>query len=306
MAFNVFRDWAGPCTVEDEWKNAGFLARHRPYIYYNDEKVFPTDDHGFRIPSGHASVRAQYEAAPAGRRVACLGGSTTFGTYLPCDEAYPAQLGALSGAVSLNFGLQAMDLYGSYLAFADLLREGLVPDVAVFVDGANEVGTYRQFIRGDAEPSAEFCQYRAFLDFISAANLKHRLRTLVPYVLSRIGARQSVAVKAADESALPRFAAAQVTHYLTSKRAIEKLAGAYGVRTLFLLQPSIWHYWDNHDDTRFRYIDMVYGGIRDQDGDVVDISADCRLVPEMFFDTFHLTGEGYGRLAERIAEVGSL
>jgi hypothetical protein len=290
------RPWADTVELDPRWKPNGRLARHRPYFFYEDDALAPCDNRGYRVPTGFASVEDKYAAAN-GTKVFCYGGSTTFGVYCAYDDAYPARLEAVTGHACFNMGLQTFDLYANLLGFVDHLRGGLVPDLAIFVDGVNENQGFVQAVADGSEDYAEeFRQYRGFRDLILNASLRHRLKTM----FGRGQAAEGEAVAGGDPC---RFAAEQAAFYMRSLDAVERIAGAYGVRTRFLLQPAVWNVWPaGANDPRFVYLQALYGEIAARAGGrVTDISAEVPLTPENFYDWAHLDAEGNAHLAATIA-----
>tara|TARA_B100002052_G_C15880793_1_gene599133 strand:+ start:425 stop:1324 length:900 start_codon:yes stop_codon:yes gene_type:complete len=290
------RPWSDSVSFDPRWKPNGRLARHRPYFFYEDDDLAPCDPQGFRVPTGHLSIAQKYQETKPSEQVFCYGGSTTFGVYCSYDDAYPAQLERLINRPCFNMGLQTLDLYGSYLNFVDHLRVGLVPEVAVFLDGVNENQGFIQSVEDNSHDyAAEFRQYRGFRDLILNASIKHRF---MRYFLNTASEKHN------NKSSDPyRFVYEQAQHYHLSRRAIEKIACAFGFRVVFLLQPCVWDVWeDGADDPRYVYLKALYKEIlRQPDHGITDISSEVSLVPECFYDWAHINSEGNAALAETIA-----
>lgn len=112
--------------------------------------------------------------APGVRRVACIGASTTYGTGVQADEAYPAQLAILLAEhhgpwESINAGVPG---YVSTEILVTLLLRVLAfdPDVVVFLEGRNEVfpQAYNHF-------AADYSHYRQPGFNYTVSNYGHKL-----------------------------------------------------------------------------------------------------------------------------------
>jgi len=294
------REWAEPVQVAAAWRKAGRLVRHRPYFFYSDAELFPCDDRGYRRPEPYRDITEKYAAlAPDAKPIFCYGGSTTFGVYGSYGESYPAVVEALTGRPTFNMGLQSFDAYAAALSFIDHLRAGLIPATVVFLDGVNEGEGFAQAGDG-ANPAYRetFRQYRGFEDLVKNASLKYRLRTWL-----RRGAPE-----ASGPSADPmRFVADHAEHYRKTQVLVTRLCGAYGIRPVFLLQPSVWDIWSGGSDPRHAYLKGLYARISEIAGPAtVDISKKCPLSPEMFYDWAHLSAEGNRLLGRCVVEQGAL
>lgn len=299
MTIGKARPWGAAIHIDPRWKPNGTLARHRPYFFYENAELFPCDPSGFRVPPGHASVRARYAAEQGKPSVFCYGGSTTFGVYCDAANTYPAQLEKHLGRPCYNLGLQSLDLYGNYLTFVDNLRDGLVPRTAIFLDGINENQGFLQAVSEDRTTyRQEFRQFSGFRDLVRNVSLRYRIKRLIDNHLSK----QTIA---ANPDAAERFAADQAAYYLASMRAIQKIAAGFGINCVFLLQPSVWDIWGEAlDDPRYRYLKALYAHITDgAGGRVLDISKSVPLDLESFVDWAHLDANGNAVLGEYVASL---
>ena len=289
------RAWGEDKTLDPRWKSNGRLARHRPYFFYENADLVPCDAQGYRVPSGYESISKKYAENIDNQTVFCYGGSTTFGVYCSYIESYPHSLETITGKASFNMGLQTFDLYGSLLSFLDHLRDGLVPKTAIFLDGVNEnQGFLQSVIENRENYVAEFRQYSGFRDIILNGSFKHRFRNFFTLANPDV----------TEERDPCRFVREQALFYCRSQNIIVNIGKAYGVRTVFFLQPSVWDFWDDgSEDLRYTYLKSLYNQIMALTKDVViDISTDVSLAPEYFYDWAHLSAEGNRQLAEMIAE----
>lgn len=292
------RAWASSVEVDAGWKSAGVIARHRPYFYYRHDRLYPCDRMGFRVPTGFSSVAERYEREAADRpRVFCFGGSTTFGVYHDYEKTYPAQLESLTGAAVFNFGLQEMDLHANLYSFIDVLREGMKPDIAVFLDGINEKIGFRGAQRGQDRFVLEHVQYEGFAELARLAGFRAYLRRL----MRPFGKQPAASENPVDIDMACRWGRLQAQHYLNTRRCLMEICQGIGVRTHFFLQPTIWDTKPEVEPTRAHYLRTLYDAIIDQAPEVHDLSRGIGIEPDMFYDVCHLDAAGYERLARTIA-----
>ena len=194
-------------------------------------------------------------------------------------------------------GLQGFDLYGSMLSFMDHLRIGLVPDVAVFLDGTNESEGFSQAVENpDAEYRQRYRQYNGFRDLVLNASLKHRLRNKVNTLFKAGGSTNGPGP--IDRKTYLRLVADHATAYAMTARTLRKICHAYDIQPLFFLQPVVWDVWQDVDDPHYVYLKALYGEITRNCGEFVrDISGDSLIEPEMFYDWAHVNVAGNRHLA---------
>lgn len=95
------------------------------------------DDNGFRSSAGTRDVFASFNAEA--NNVFAFGGSMTFGHGVKDAETWPAQLQKLLPAAKIyNVGQGGASSHEELFLLVQLLSEGKVPKVALFVDGGNE------------------------------------------------------------------------------------------------------------------------------------------------------------------------
>jgi lysophospholipase L1-like esterase len=146
----------------------GRFASH-PYLPFVLNPAFPGhNDSGFR------GKPLAISKPPGVRRVACIGASTTYGTDVQAEEAYPAQLAVLLAEhhgpwESINAGVPG---YVSTEILLTLLLRVLAfdPDVVVFLEGRNEVfpQAYNNF-------AADYSHYRRPGFSYTVSNYGHKL-----------------------------------------------------------------------------------------------------------------------------------
>jgi hypothetical protein len=294
------RAWAEPVEVPDGWDAAFRLARYPLSVYWSDSQLFPCDKHGFRIPPGVASVREQHERTEGRRRVFCIGGSTTFGWLCPYEDSFPARLERLlDGAAVFNLGLLGLDSKAALHLFVDLLRWGLVPDVAVFLDGINEKQGWLQAIETDRQGLEEvdrhYEYFRRRMEQAPARRLSLRRGSVDDDVIP-----PRLIEAAGGERGYLRLVPAQRDAYLGARAAIERIAAAWGIETRFFLQPTVWDVWKGEAEPRYEYLKALYRSILAHGEGVVDLSH-ASLEPVMFLDWQHLDGAGNEVVAVEVA-----
>ena len=60
MKIEIKREWAKNTHVSKKWFKKGTLAKHRLYFYWSDQKEFPCDKYGFRLPSNLQNFEDRY------------------------------------------------------------------------------------------------------------------------------------------------------------------------------------------------------------------------------------------------------
>jgi hypothetical protein len=233
----------------------------RPYVYepFTEFAEGPyrgrfvnVDANGFRLGRGRAPWPPDREHL----NVFVFGGSTTFGYGLPDDQTVPAHLedwlGRARGGRAVrvyNFGRGYYFSSQEGVLFERLLAAGAVPDVAVFVDGLNEFyntsgepqfsARLRAFMRDPAPPAPNALRTLATeLPIVRAAA---RLREWASATRHEGPVRPPIPAEETRATPLPADATAVaerlIDRFLENKRIIEAVAGAYGVRPLFVWQP---------------------------------------------------------------------
>ena len=289
----------------------------RPYVYWRRE---PFQGRYLNIDDGGLRRTWNPPALPSHRqpRVFVFGGSTMWGTGARDDYTIASWLSHLLAekhgvaANVINFG------EGGYLSTQELialeseLQDGNTPDLAVFLDGVNDV--FAAFQNGAAGiPQNEGNRVREFN--IDQRIYREALQTwfkdsAVFAVFGHLpvpGPPQNVDLNGLSE--------AVTTHYAASVTMINRLAQAYHFRTLFYWQPVIFtkRNLTAYEQGEFEkqgflsaFYQSVYGRMRDQ-GQVKylgDLFADD---PNPYFIDFcHLTEAGNERIAEgMVADVAA-
>jgi hypothetical protein len=208
-----------------------------------------------------------------------FGGSTTFGYGLPDDQTIAARLrDALPGTPAVyNFGRGNYFSSQERVLFTQLLVDGHVPDVAIFIDGLNE------FMHPDGVPSGSERLARAYtVPSIGGQAVDLAMRSSLGRFVRSVQGRLPIdrepsdrpgrGAPVADRDVLTRV----TTRYLENKAIIEAIAAKRGIRTVFAWQPV----------PNYKYDDQTYHVFRGAN-----------------YGQFATVGAGYALMAERLASV---
>jgi len=209
------------------------------------------------------------------------GASTTFGRGVTDDQTIPAQLqeflkGKCDKPVKVyNFGTACYNSTAERIQFANMLAQGLRPDVAVFIDGNIDALHYSDDppLTGEMRELMEDRGYgllkagRPFFHELPMTKLANKLSETLA---EKTGHSNKICFNQAQlDQIIARYTAnfpqAQSDHiiarYTANKRLIEVQAREFGVNTLFVWQPcssykfnQLWQ-WIIHPD--FSPIQMV-------------------------------------------------
>ena len=235
-AFTVAREnMAANGSERGYWQEheAARETQWQPYVYFRRKpysgKLIHVDAHGFRATVNPAPVKNQ-------RSVWLFGGSTVWGTGVSDAHTLASELARAAAVQVLNFGETGYVSTQSQLAFMASLRcpDAARPNVAVFVDGVNDVyAALQSGIAGapqnESNRQAEFNVTRSG-DAFAAAMLERMdgLRLLN----ARLHGIQ-------PEPVVLDLAQQVARNYLAVVRQTRALAAANGIDVLFVWQPSI-------------------------------------------------------------------
>ena len=220
-------------------------------------KFVNVDPASFRLSKN----QAPWPPRPGTTNVFVFGGSTAFGYYLPDNETIPSYLQEYlsqhgHGPFAIyNFARPAYISSQELALFQRLLREGHVPQVAIFIDGLNDfifadgtpkfTGELRSFMNGEVNTNP--------LNNIPMIRAAHALA----YRWNRPAstAEQSSAADYDNPATLYEV----VNRWLANKKMIELTAAGYGVRTVFVWQPIPVYKYDLRYHL-FLHSDNAFGG----------------------------------------------
>lgn len=221
--------------------------RERPFSgqYVN------VSEHGYRVTKN----QGPWPPAPDNLNIFMFGGSTTFGYGVADKETIASNLQDILDARGwrharvYNFGCGSYFSTQERLLFERLLTNGLVPQIAIFVDGLNDFYYY------DAPNFSE-----ELAGVVSGEKAKSWRKTWSGFALGRavssLSARlehQPVALTETEAAGNRRSRSGGselvqnvILRYLGNKRLIEVVASAYGAKPVFIWQPVPTYQYDEH------------------------------------------------------------
>lgn len=317
---DVYRgqDWAAGYWREEARTVQTTRSDWHPYVYFRRSPF-----HGDYINVDQKGVRATWNETPAPSptqiKITVLGGSALWGTGARDDFTIPSALSKKLAANNIDTFVTNLG-EGGYVSTQELLtlllelRQGNVPDVVIFYDGANDIfSAFQQGVAGipqnEYNRAAEFNQinwrgavleklslYRAFAGLIA--------RTRPP--------RTDQANVALANDVLDVYAA--------NLRIVESLAKTYGFTVAYFWQPTIYNkknlsVWEKGQINRYgeaqffqqsdqllkqRNLSDVYPNFHE----LTNIFGDDPNT--VFIDLFHISEAGNDRVAEQIMQTLSL
>lgn len=218
---------------KDEYQYQPFTEfRQRPFR----GEFVNVDAAGFRI----SKDQAPWPPDPKAMSVFVFGGSTTFGSGLPDDQAIPSYLQEFANAdhptrpvAIYNFGQPGYFSSQEAIYFQQLLQAGFVPQIAVFVDGVND------FLFAEGKPLF-YARFRNLMDRKPEGTTLADLPMIkaAHWLRDKWGPPESQPprerIPPNDDPEMLRGAA---NRWLANKRMIEVIAKDYGVRPVFVWQP---------------------------------------------------------------------
>jgi len=264
---------------------------------------------GFRLSKNNGP----WPPDPKNLNVFLFGGSTTFGYGLADDQTVASHLQDFLGRQSgrdvkvYNFGSGYFFSTQERTQFLNLLAEGVMPHVAIFIDGVNDL------LMDSGEP---WCtdDVRKLWDDPARSVAGERVVTQLPLtrfidsIKRRLGrnppAKATLKSHSYDDT---KKLAASLDRYAQNKRLIEAAAAAYGVRPVFVWQPMPAYRYQFRNDrsgrirgwappgTEVGYSMMariVKENPKDYDQNflwLADIQEQCKEA--IYVDSFHYTGK---------------
>lgn len=236
----------------------------RPYIYENftlfKERPYKgryvnVDENGFRLTKN----QGPWPPETKNLNIFLFGGSTTFGYGLPDNQTIASYLqeflaNRLKQEVRVyNFGRGSYYSQQERILFEKLLLSGFIPDLAIFIDGFNDI--YQ--IEGNPAFSKRFEQFfverkqgKAPTDFKLidrlpmmriAEYIKHKLRASQDKPdnidMANSAMNYNDNKKVADQNINKSDITKVIKRYIENKKITEAIAKAYAVKTVFVWQP---------------------------------------------------------------------
>lgn len=247
-------------------KGTTHIFEYAPYLGYKYRPQWRKYTHitppGFRWSTDNGP----WPPSANNLNVFVYGASTTFGPGVTDDQTIPAQLqeflkGKCDKPVkTYNFGTSGYNSTMERIQFANMLAQGIIPDVAVFVDGNLD----SQFYTDDpplANEMRELMEDRGY-------GLQKAIRPFIhdlPMTKLWTKWKETAMIKKAGHPTKTRFNQAQSDHiidrYSANKHLIEVQAKAFGVKTLFVWQPCASYKFNQKyhpfPEPDYSYVDMV-------------------------------------------------
>jgi hypothetical protein len=298
--------------------------QYEPWVLFRNPeyrgRTLNTDARGLR------RTRSPHTSCPKPVRVFVFGGSTTFGFGVTDEYTLPS---SLQGHLERRYPSRCLEVsnYGQgfffssqeMLQFINLLKEGHVPDWAIFVDGAND--TYQMSSRRDVPWFSDAVRSlwdmrnrgpvcpRVDWSWLPAVQLAGTIRDRIWTTPPRPVADAPVPVPDAERSGT--YVAER---YKQNVRVIRALCAEYRVQCRFVWQPTFFNY-DRALHPAFPYPGAVpkfwaeaYDSIRLwKAADVLYLGDMLQGVREkVFVDNVHYNEKWTGEIASRIADLVDL
>ena len=303
-------------------------VQYAPWVQFRNPpfhgKYLNADPRGFRLTA------APRRSSPNPVRVWVFGGSTTFGYGVPDDHTIPSYLQKLAdqerpGQPLLVRNRGQAFYYSSQelLLFFFLLREGEIPQAAVFLDGLNDTGMlarerdepyFTGTLRRLWENRAGIPAPRMTRDWtwIPMVRLAREVAGRVPPPAASDETPQRDSARSYTEVDTRRITDYVVSRYTNNVKALEAICGAYHIQCRFVWQPSPFHKYDRRLHKRFpydgpvpEYWSHVYERMKEYRNPhyayLGDMFADGKV--KVFVDDVHYNEVTSEKIAARILEL---
>lgn len=300
----IFRTWGEKVDVDKSWHSKGKLAKHRIYLYWSDEKKFPTDEFGFRVPKNFKSFKEKFDASRSKKKIFCFGGSTTWGQYCNYEGTYPHYLEELLGKnyEVFNFGGCDSDSRTEIYVLIDLLRQNYVPDQAIFLDGINEKQAWFSIIN-NKDSYEEINLHYPYFESLILGREKGFYEKRIKNIFKKITDKINKASQKSNQNYSQKyfhFVEDLSKSYVDSFKVIKKISRQWNIKTFHFLQPTVYDLISENPE-RYRHIKAFYNNVVDiLKNQVCDISLKTKINPLMFIDWQHLNSDGNKKLAKTI------
>ncbi len=241
-------DWPKEYFDEEQRTQPLFV----PYVMWRRQEF-----HGKHLNISPEGLRRTWNPpvskGQAVKKVFCFGGSTTWGVGARDDFTVPSLLSKklnreTARYVVVNYGEKGYTLTQEVMTLVLLLKEGNIPDYAIFYDGINEVmvGTKNNkpgsIFGADNIRRLLFKKERKsfwtkFNEELRRTGIFRGLREVRDLVRPYFQKPKSFTPE--EDQALEQLADDIVQDYIRNVEVVKRLAQAYGFQYLFLWQPAL-------------------------------------------------------------------
>ncbi|PIQ85011.1 MAG: hypothetical protein COV74_10455 [Candidatus Omnitrophica bacterium CG11_big_fil_rev_8_21_14_0_20_45_26] len=306
--------------LNESWRDRPFMYeaftqfKERPY----KGKYVNVDPNGFRLTKD----QGPWPPKSKNFNIFLFGGSTTFNYGVSDNETIASHMQDMFNTISnqtkvkiYNFGRGFYYSSQERILFQQLLTQGTVPEMAIFIDGINEnLNLSDEPVFSDELRQAMNQSFRWQL-----SQLAYHLPLLRPVFdkLAKIKYKtliQNQKDLPGESEDIPASLMRAVNEYLTNKRLIEAIGKEYGVQTIFVWQPSPWFEYDlqyhpfayssNIQNVLSKNIYDLMSEIQDKEslGDHFIYCADMQknIQAPVYVDAIHYSGAMSKALADKI------
>lgn len=239
-----------------EWPQEYFAEERRTKNQFVPYRMWRRQEYqGRYLNISSEGVRQTWNPpAAAGRslkKIFCFGGSTTWGVGARDNFTIPSLLSKKLNQGTpryqvTNYGEKGYCLTQEIIYLVLLLKQGKIPDYAIFYDGINEVMVGYKNRQAGSIFGANYIRRRLYHKETVGENLGHIWRQtglsrgiedLADLVKSPFKTEKPLTAE--DERTLERLADDIVADYFRNMDLVEHLAQAYGFQYLFIWQPAL-------------------------------------------------------------------
>jgi hypothetical protein len=216
-------------------------AHWRSYVYFRREPykglAIQIDANGFRSTIAQDQLQQRTRDSAIAQSLWVFGASTVWGTGVRDADTLPSRLNvAAKGDLrALNFGESGYVAMQSALSFQRALSCGATPNVAVFIDGVNDVYSGLQHDRAGLPQN----ESNRIAEFNASQSPKSTFQALLAQLEGVQSLRKRLKLSPAKIMKSAQLDADIAEHYLRTVAQTRAIANAYGVRPIFIWQPSI-------------------------------------------------------------------
>jgi len=282
------------------------IFRERPW----SGKWINVSSKGYRLNS-----RIENDAGNKGRKIFVFGGSTTFGYGVKDEHTIPACIEReMTGFSVFNYGRAYYYSSQELQLFLKLLKEGDIPEIAIFIDGLNDTRILGSgFDIPPYSPIFEKILNKGVYidpDRLPILTIWEALRAAAEKIFSK----KSCDASCYDEKMTEKKADNVIYFYKQNHDIIKRIADLYGVKVYFVWQPVPHYAYDlqnhlfkvsEHDPQNAMYcvFNKVYSKMQnDRPADVLwlaDIFKDKKYV---YIDMHHYNPDSSAAIGRSIAE----